>query len=206
MATISTVLPAINSSGYYKLKTPLDILIQINEQYKCIAIRNISDYLAANEDPEKDIYENYGISEHYINDANNDEYIVCLQNDVGYRIQVPNSFILSYPITNGIVYRSFMIGLSLPSLPVDVALDQLTEDLSNSVIASLGVKPLIKIVETSRPMMVQSEEHIVTASNRNILKITNGTDKAKYQTLLVNHNAALDKIAELERYIKSKYV
>jgi hypothetical protein len=202
---MSIILPPIGSSGSYTLKPPLDVLINENERYVCKGIRNISDYIASNEDVKNLIYVKYGLIEDvYLDHLEKDIPIVSLQSDVGHWIYIPADYILTYPITNGIPYRSVMIGISLPSLPTTNNLTNIENSIRELVIDTLGVTPVLKQVETSRVILVPSETHTLLSAERSLLITNSNTDSGKYSKLEIEHQKALDKITELEDYIKSK--
>jgi len=201
------IIPTVGSSGYYQLRSPLDNLIIANQRYTCKAVRNISDYLANNEDIKADIYSKYSIPDtEYDQDILDDAYIVSLQSEEGHWIYIPARYIISYPITNGIPYRSIMVGISLPSLPVDRDLSFLETDIINLVSDSLGVVPVIRKVETSPVVLVSRERHDIVQAERDMLSAGRVTDRSRYIKTLQDLNVALDKIQQLEQYIKDNLI
>jgi hypothetical protein len=201
------ILPTIGSSGYFKLKTPLSTLVIENEVYTCRAIRTLNDYLANNEDPLTDIYVNYSLGEpDYKLDLAVNMSIVSLQSDSSHWLYIPAKYIESYPLTNGIPYRSVMIGISLPSLPVDRDIAYVQTDLTNLIKDRLGVEPVIKQVETSRPVLVSKEIHDQLVAERALVSKVGETDSSRYQKLLVDFNTAIQKISMLEKYITDNYI
>lgn len=201
------ILPTIGSSGYFRLKAPLSTLIIENEVYTCRAIRTLNDYLANNEDPLTDVYKNYGLSDaEYQTDIASNASIVSLQSDSGHWLYIPARYIDSYPLTNGIPYRTVMIGISLPSLPVDKDISYVGTDLTNLIKDRLGVTPVIKQVETSRPVLVDKATHDQLTAERALVAKVGETDSSRYQKLMVDFNTALRKIAMLEKYITDTYI
>ena len=200
----SIVLPTIGSSGWYQLRAPLDTLMIDGARYTCKAIRSISEYLANNEDPATDVYGL--IPDEYATDLAADVQIVSLQADNGHWVYVPARYITTYPNTNGVPYRSVMIGISLPSLPADRDLSFLTSDLGDLVTDALGVIPVIKLVETSRVTLVDREVGVQLQAERTAISAGRITDRSRYMSLLMEHAAALTKIKELEQYISTHYV
>ena len=195
------IIPTIGVSGYYKLKEPFNSVIIENERYTCKAIRKISDYFANNEDPKVLVYDIYGLPEaEYLDDVAKDSYIIALQSATGHWLYVPVKYMSSYPITNGVPYRSVILSLALPSIPLDTDLDAVLSAMQTIVKDELGVDTVPKIVETSRVVLVPSDKHKLTSANRK-----DKTDKGKkYKKLQVAHNEALSKITALENYILSK--
>ena len=199
------VLPTIGSSGYFELHSPLDTLIISGERHTCQAIRRISDYLANNEDVKTDVYTKLQLSDaEYEQDANDDMYIVSLQSDKGHWLYIPARYIVKYPLTNGIPYRTQLIGLSLASLPIDRDISFLNTELTNLIKDYLGITPIIKIVETSRVVLISKDKHDQLQAERNLVTQGRVTDRARYVSLLQEYQTALNKINELEQFIKSK--
>jgi hypothetical protein len=202
----NNILPTIGSAGSFKLLAPFDKMITDGVKYTCQAIRTLNDYLANNENPKTDIYDNYKIPEtDYDKDLQENMHIVSLQSDIGHWLYVPARYIATYPLVNGIPYRSFAMVISLPSFPVDRDLKFLETEVSNLCKDTLGVSPQSKFVETSRIVLVSADKHNVTTAERNSIIQNKGTDRAKYSDLLHKHNQALIKITELEKYIKSRH-
>lgn len=199
------VLPTVGSSGAYELRSPLDTLVTPGERYTCQAVRRISDYLANNEAVKEDVYTAHGIAAEFDADADTDAYIVSLQSAKGHWLYVPARYIVTYPITNGIPYRTLAIGISLPSLPVTQDLSYLTVELENLISDTLGVIPVIKQVETSRVVLVDKDRHDTVQMDRTALSANRLTDRSRYMSLIQEHQAALQKIVELEAYIKAHH-
>jgi hypothetical protein len=201
------VIPSVGTSGYWQLRSPLENLMVENERYTCKAVRNLSDYLANNENPKADIYAKYQIpDDDYEADILSDAFIVSLQSAQGHWAYVPAKFIVTYPITNGVPYRAVLIGISLPSLPADRDTSFLHTSLRNLVTDSLGVDCVIKEIETSRVVLVPSDKHIVLQGERDVISGSKVTDRARYLVLANEHEIALNKIQMLEKYILDNYV
>jgi hypothetical protein len=204
--TSDNILPTIGSAGSFKLLAPFDKMITDGVRYTCQAIRTLNDYLANNENPKTDIYDLYKIPEtDYDKDLQENMHIVSLQSDIGHWLYVPARYIATYPLVNGTPYRSFAMVVSLPSFPTDRDLSFLQTEVNNLCKDTLGVVPQTKFVETSRVVLVSAAKHNSTSAERNLTVQNKGTDRARYIDLLYKHNQALTKIAELEKFIKSKY-
>lgn len=200
---MSKIIPAIKAEGFYELLAPLDTLIKQGEKYTCRAIRNISDYLANNEDIKTNVYDEYGLSAViYDEHVNLNIEIISLQSELGHWVYVPVTYIARYPDVNGVIYRTVMIGVSLPSLPVDRDLSNIQTDIVNLVQDSLGVTVNTKIVETSKPVLVDQDTHAQLSADRVLASSTTLTDRSRLTKAQEDLSIALMKIAELELYIK----
>lgn len=201
------VIPLVGMSGSFELQTPLNTLVDPNERYTCKAVRKLSDYIASNEDPKALIYDEYTIpNQDYLDDIVADMEIVSLQSDTGHWLYIPARFIVKYPVTNGIQYRSMMIGISLPSIPVSQDLTFLQTELGNVITDTLGVTPAFKIMETSRIVLVPDDTHALTLAARNAIATGKTTDRSRRIQAEASLADALVKIAALEAYIETNYV
>lgn len=196
------ILPTIGVYGFFTLKSPFDKKVGTNEKLTCRSIRTLSELLANNETPWETIYKANGVSEaDYDADRAVDMQVVYLQSSKGTWLGVPAKYIESYPNSNGVQYRGVMIGVSLPPIEASRDLSAIKTEFSNIVIDTLGVTPTINMIETSGVALVDNTKHIQTQARR--AQVSNGrsTDRARYTTLLVEHQQALDKIKQLEDYI-----
>jgi len=199
-----SILPVIGSSGFYELAAPFDVEVVDKIEYTCKAIRRISDYLANNEDPKASIYGAYEIDEAvYEEDLSKDTYIVSLQSRKGHWLYVPSRYILSYPSVNGVPYRSVMLGVSLPPLPVSQDLTAILSDIKDLVENSLGVSVAVRQVETSMNVLVDYSVHEATQQERNIHIEGRSTLYARNVALREENDLLIQKVASLENYIKS---
>lgn len=197
-------IPTIGSTGYYSFLSPFSGLVSPGERLTCQAIRSISDYLASGEDPQSLIYQKYSLSDaDYTLDKQENTHIVHLQSDVGHWYYIPARYITSFPKVDGVPYRSMMIGVSLPSVPVGKDLSNLMDDLRQHTLAHIGVNPTVKAIETSRVVMVAEQTHQASMASRQ----ANITNKVSLRSQLAERTqqlqTALDKIQELENFIKS---
>lgn len=197
------LVPTIGSTGYYEFSPPFSGIVAPGERLTCQAIRSISDYLASDEDPKTLIYEKYSLSDSsYESDTKENSLIVHLQSDVGHWYYIPASYIASFPKVDGIPYRSMMISISLPAIPLGKDLSNLEDDLKQHTMANIGVMPATKIIETSRVVMVSEQIHNASVAARR-LNITAGVSlRSQLSEKNQQLQAALDKIQELENFIK----
>lgn len=196
------ILPVVGSSGFYEFIAPFDIASINNIEYSCRAIRRISDYLANNEDVEKDVYKANNLGDDvWTEDSKNDAYIVSLQSGTGHWLYVPYSYIASYPSVNGTRYRTVMIGVSLPSMPATQDLSAVEADVKDLVENALGVSVVVKHVETSRVILVPYDVHLIQEQKRNVIRATQSTYTSKIIKLQAANQALEFKVKELEDFI-----
>jgi hypothetical protein len=200
------VLPALGSIGTYVLAPPFNTKILPEELYTCKAIRSIGEYISYNQDPKKEIYDYYGLTQaDYEEDIKNDMEIISLQNQEGVWLYVPARFILKYPIVNGIPYHQVALVCKLPAIEVGKNLTNVTVDMNNLLKDYLGVDSIIDIVETSRIIAVTREAADALELERTALIEGKVTDRARYKKVEQELAGALAKIADLEYYIENRY-
>lgn len=200
----SRILPVIGSRGTYELLPPFDTVILPEELYTCKAIRNISEYVSYNQDPKKLVYDYYGLTEaDYESDVQEDMEIVSLQNNKGVWIYIPARYIIKYPEVDGIPFRQLSMVCKLPAIEVSRDISHLKNDVINLVKDTLGVEPVVEIVEVSRTIAVTREVSDQLKIERSLVSNGRVTDRAKYMELLQREQLLLNKIQALEDYIKT---
>lgn len=159
-------LPALNSAGTYTSLPPFNSIISPKAIYYCRGIRKLSDYIASNQDPLTTIYEPVGLTEaEYNTDLVNDVDIISLQNNESVWVIVPSSYLVSYPVPNGINYRSVALVSKLPIIREDLDLSFLMDEISSLITDKIGVQPEIELVETSQTIsLTETEETSLKAS------------------------------------------
>lgn len=197
------IKPTVGSSGVFELREPFNSDIDTGVDYTCQGVRRLSEYLANNEEPWDNIYAPKKIDEViYQEHLNADIEIVSLQAETGQWIYVPVTYVISYPSTNGIPYRSIAISVGLPALPANRNFDFLFDSLKNLMKDSLGVPCTVDLIETSKVTLVSSEKHAVKQAARNLVANAASTDRARYMSKVRELESAKQKIAILEAWIK----
>lgn len=196
------IVPTIGSKGYFVLQTPFDALIAPNVEYTCQAIRRISDYVADNRDVKVDIYDANNIAESiYEEDLDNDANIISLQGEMGQWVHVPERYISSYPIVNGVPYRAFGFSIGLPAMPANRDYSNVITGLKNLITQDLGVNCSVEMFEISKVTLVDSDKHNVKQAERGVVAGAPNTDYGRYMDALQKLTAAQQKVAALEAFI-----
>lgn len=200
-----SIIPSVGFKGFFKLKAPFSNFMNENEQYTCQAVRSIGDYIAFNEDPLNNIYLYAGLTEaEFENDVANNTMIISLQSENGQWIYVPAPYLLSFPIMNGIPYRTMMLGVSLGPVSTNLNLDAISELISNVVYENLGIRPAIKPIALSKPKLIDSSSHEMIETARLQRAVMAKTDYGRYKDMEAKYLLALEKIKILEDFITSK--
>jgi hypothetical protein len=198
----SKFIPAIGTKGSFQLLTPFDALVSVLEQYTLRGVRNISDWLAENQDIKTLVYTKYNIESSWNDDLQNDVEILSLQGEHGAWIYVPVTFVKCYPISDGIPYRALMICLPLQPVPVDTDLSALFAQLEEVCLGELGFNVTPVTVEASRAVLVPDSAHATIETDRAVLA-NQSTPWGMINTLNAQLSVALAKVAALEQYIKT---
>lgn len=181
---ITSIIPSVGMEGYFTLKTPFDSKLIANEKYTCMAVRYIGDYLANNEDVYTTVYAENGLSQtDYDNDVLANVLIVSLKSVTGQWIYLPNTYMLGFPITNGIQYHNVMIGIALGAIPTTKDLTGLLAELKDQVYDGLGIEAELKTVQMSKPILVTYENHTQIEQVRNARKAVTLSKSAQIKSL-----------------------
>lgn len=195
-------IPPIGTSGFYNLNTPYDAAVSPGERYTLKSIRRISDYIANNEDVKTEVYVANGIESAYAADSQNDVEILNIQSERGHWLQVPVTYVKSYPNFNGIPYRALQIVIPMNPIPVDTDLSGLISQLADVVKDSQGFTVVPKVVEASRVILIDSTVHQNKQTDRALVK-ADSTPAAQIETLTNQLNTALDQVAALQAYLQT---
>lgn len=199
------ILPVVGSKGFHEFAPPFDTHALENTEYECKAVRRLSDILASNEEPLKDIYEKYGLSEEdYQRDLDEDAYVVSFQSSGGHWLYIPYRYILKYPSVDGVAYRSVMVVISLPSIPVHQDLTELKDELVDIARTTIGADVSSRQVDSSRVVLVPYELHEQTQVQRNIQINGRQTQRSRIHKLETDNAELLRKVQHLESYIRTQ--
>jgi len=197
------MIPSIGVRGLFKIGTPFSSYINVQQEFKVVSIDTIPKIVNAGQDPIKTIYEPVGLSKDDFNtDLDNNVKIITLSTDSGEYIYIPDKYILSQPIVNGINYREKTIMVNLGYLPVNHNIDTLTSIVEDDIYDVLGIKTNAAIIDTSTTISIEGLKH-----KEFMLKLENKKkiDKS-YRTrylMEVERNKKLEKtIKDLEEELK----
>lgn len=201
------VTPEVGASGFYTLASPFDTAIAVGVRYTCREIRKISGYIGNNEDVKANIYDANNIPEDiWEEDKQADANIASLQGETGQWIYVPCRYIVGYPNTNGIPYRTMGLSVGLPAIPVDRDLTDVQEKIKNVIKDSLGVNCTVEPFETSKVSLVDSTIHDQVSTARNVVIGVPSTDSARAVVLQRQLDDSIVYIAQLEKFIQDNFV
>lgn len=202
VATFIPTLPSVGSKGVFILTSPFAEKLYNNEVRTCKSIRSIDDFFSEGQDPKKDTYTANGISDaEFEYDHTNEVPLIGLESESGDWLFVPARYIKAYPRVDGVQYRGLTLVVSLPLMPVTKDLTALKDKISEYCSNHIGVANIpVSEVETSKPISVTNDFHILTQDSRVTLD-QGGNYYVQYQAQLIANQALIDKVAELEAFI-----
>lgn len=196
------ILPIIGTTGLYNLKAPFETALMANTPYTCIAVRRLSDIVAAGGEPQVEYYQPYNLSDDaYQADLANDVCIISLQAAGSETVYVPSSYLASYPDIGGVPYTVLALAINIGALPDALDLTYLKTKLNADIVEVLGVDTTINVAAISRPSLMPYDMHNSLEAARQAKITAVKTDYAKYLEAQTALDQARTRIAELEAYI-----
>lgn len=186
----------------WSLQAPFATLLLSSVPYTCVAVRLLSDIVAAGGDPKTEYYGLDGIDEdRYDTDLQAGVAIVTLQAGEEEIVYVPSTFIDEHPDVNGHLYRQMMIAIDLGPVPDNLNLSALLTKLQEVVSDYLGVTATVTEASVSYPTVVDDETHLAIEAAREELKTVRKSDHARLLEAQELLSTANFQITELQNYI-----
>lgn len=195
-------IPDIGANGIFVLKEPFNALLKTNTTYTVQAVRRLKDVIAEGEDPFEVYYDPYEVEKAvYEQDILNEVCIVSLQSGSGEWVYVPTSFIISFPIMNGVKYRAMMVGISLGAIPDNMNLSAFKTSIFNMVRDTFGITSVIKEIAVSAPVVLSKEQSDLVETARANRIVSTLSDAGKLKVAMQDLQRCREQIAILEKYI-----
>lgn len=195
------ITPPLGSYGTYVLDEPFSSLLVPMVAYECISLRSIDEIIKHGIDPFALHYKPYGqTQEKYLADKANAVIIVTLRSSTGNYINVPNSYIKSYPLAGGIPYQVTGLVLDLGAIPTNMDLSPLMTKLADVTQGVIGIKPKPFPFVLSDKSLVDKNTDTANKAARAALITEVETDHSARLRLQNTVAAQADKIRELEAY------
>ena len=196
--------PVIGTQGRYILSPPFDGYSANNEIYTCQGLRYLDDYLSLSEDPFSLIYEPVGITRaDYADDLKNNALIVSLVKESGEILYLPEKYIQSYPILDGVIYQNRGLAINLGPLPTSTDLSGLLLLLQQDIYGAIGITPKVVEKMISAPIVVADADHQLAQNQRQLNLSRQLPLRAQCQKYQEENSYLLAKISELEAFIIS---
>jgi len=192
---MTNLVPVINSSGKFKLATPLDTYLNTDITYKVIANRSIREMVDDGLNVLNDVYLIVNLTEDdYNTDLTNNIIITVLRSDSGDTYYIPSNKFISIPDITGVRYIQKTMAINLGYLPIDLDLDYLLPEVTDLLQSLLGVTPNASIIDTSQITIYTDKEHDLF----NTTRTKNITNNETCISKLIKLQAILDAMRDKE--------
>ncbi len=182
------------SKGKVVFLTPFDAY-NSDKEWTVSAIDSIPHLKSFGIDILELVYKKQGLTESdYAADIVSDISIVAFTDDAQMLLYVPANRV-ELGIEHPVVYREKVLGIALPSLPVDYSLATLIEDLKITVKEKIGYDVNIEEISVSGNTMVKKTDHDIILNKLNLPTIEKRGYKTKYLQEVLK-NIALNTIVE----------
>ena len=167
------IVPPINLTGRFKLKAPLDKLINVNVPYKVVKISSIKTLLDELIDVKTLVYKDQGLStDKYLAALEKNIPIVTLETEGGAQINVPADYISYMPHISGKIFINKAIIINLGYIPKELNVEYILEDLKDYIKNSLGIENQVSLEEISGKRLVSYSDYNAYERKR-LANITN---------------------------------
>ena len=197
------IVPPVNLSGVFKLKAPLETLLNPNVVYKVIKISNIPSLVDDGIDVQQFIYLDRSLtSDDYINALTNSVPIVTLSTEGDEVIEVPADYINYMPQITGNIFINKAFIVNVGYIPSELDISFIEAELSDIVKSLLGVDVVVTTEEISGKYVVSNTEYTAYERDR-AAKISNNNtcrgNLAKALTLITSYKEKMKAlIAKVE--------
>jgi hypothetical protein len=200
----SILKPNIGASGIWTLNTPFNSQLQANVSYTCVAVRLLSDIIAAGGDPYSTYYKPNQLTQaDYQSDVQAGASIVSLQASGGQWVYLPNTYITQFPSPNNVPYTSIVLGVPLGPLPDSLDLTYVKSQVALAVQDAIGVQsPAVTSLAVSPQTQISPAEHTALTAARTALISTAGTPTAQVLALQAKYNSLQQQYSSLVTWIQ----
>ena len=197
------ILPEIQATGAWKLKSPYQNLLTEGIWYTCIAVRKLEDYINRGIDVFEEYYNTpYMVpKDRYEQDLAGGACIIIVRNASGDVKAFPNTYLESFPAGGGVAYQSLAAVVELGAVPVDMNLTTLQNSINALVKDTLGVVKETKLVNLAPKQLLDRESAKRIEAARQGVKKVESSPLAKVKTLEEELKAVRAKLAIAEAYI-----
>lgn len=166
-------VPTIYTVGKFVLKKPF--LTRDDVTYSVSALREFSDLYIKGVDVYSEFYKPYGLTDGAVINGNTFNFsveaklnpiIVTLEGSDDTVLYVPSTYIESYPIAGDVPYSRLVLSADLGSLPDEVPLDSILQDVQELIQAKFGVTPEVKVSRGYTNRQPTMDEHLILEQSR----------------------------------------
>lgn len=197
-----SLIPPVGTEGIYRLRAPFAARMRANTSYRCDSTRRFSEIIEKGGNPYDEYYKPLGISQAtFDSEDQNAIAIVSLVSVSGHWIDVPSSYIESFPNQGGIPYRGLVLSIPLGPVPTTMDLTHVKVGVQNFVQDTLGIRAIAQTIAVTEVQSLALTDHNALQAARDNAIRTSPTDSAKARTLQQQYDALLAKYRDLEQYV-----
>lgn len=196
--------PQLYAAGLYTLVTPFTI--PASTIYSCQAIRSFKELVDAGVDIYGTYYQPKGLAEAtFESDLTLGANLVSLMAAGAPTIDVPDTYIASYPLLGNVPYNQVVIAASLGQVPDGLDYTYLKEQITNQVAGVLGLTPIILVaVSPSTATLSPQQANDAEAARQSAITLRQ-SDFMNLTALQAQFTALQTKYAALQAFVISKF-
>jgi hypothetical protein len=197
---MSIKTPPLGAKGTYVLKTPWSIPEGL--VYLCSAVVSFPAMLERGMDILGEVYLPIGLTqEDYERDLKDGANIVVLMSESKPTINVPDTYIASFPDTSNIPYSYIVLSVDVGAMADTVDLSYLQSQIRAVVSDTTGVESTVTISRAPSPGAISVEEHRAIEVARAAAITSRTTDRAKLLAAEHVNTKLTERITALETII-----
>lgn len=194
--------PSMGVSGTFILRDPF--VANPAKSYTVVALRTFQELVARGQDPLALIYTPVTLTQSaYNSDKAEGALVVCLKDNTGNLIYVPDTWIDSYPNMGSVTYSRLVLGVSMGMWPEYRDLTDVIQAIKEAVRSKIGVDAEVVITRSVATDAVSEAQHAQLTAARENAVIENETDTAKIIRLSDELAARDATIAEQDLIIQT---
>ena len=196
----------INTTGKFTFKDPVNSAVDESIEYKVVAIRSIKELIDTGDIPFETIYTPIGINEDlYKKDVKDNVNIIVLTNTGGNTYTyIPSSYISKAPDSSGYKYAETLLAINIGKIPLDLDLTSLKEDITDLILATIGLTTEAKNINVSAVELVDEITHTQFLRKINFGGSRNESYRIKYEKLLVAHGHQFEYTGKINQGLAIK--
>jgi len=170
---MNTITPPVNLKGTFKLKAPLNTLINPNVVYSVSKVSTITSLINDGINVEQFIYKDNGLTTaDYIIALEKQISIVTLITEGGSVTDIPADYISYMPQISGKVFINKAFIVNVGYVPSELDISFLVNEFNDLVNTQLGVENEVTIEDISGKLILSNDEYNTYENNR-VARISN---------------------------------
>lgn len=195
--------PPYKSTGRFTVRDPFTI--DDKSEYRCDSIRSLDEILALGLDPMQLYYAPLQLGDtEYQSDYAEGASIITLTSVTAPTLYIPDTYITSYPLLQGVPYRHAILSMSLGMVEESLDLSFLVEQLQNVGSDVIGITPEVKIHIGATTGIVDQPQHEALEQVRQAAIKVRDSDYVQKLELQRQNVLLHETINALQQFIRDK--